>query len=64
MRLIRPDYHKKAILTYAEVAEMGGVTVGTVCKWVSAGKLPLERTVGAFRIDNMTAQKFLRKGLK
>ena len=64
MRLIRPDYHKKTLLTYAEVDDMLGFTVKTVCNKVSRGEIPLERSVGSFRIDNMTIQKLAKKGLK
>lgn len=66
MRLVRENYREKSVvtLTYAEVADMAGVTVGTVAKWISKGLLPVVRKVGPYRIDKMAAQEFLRTGVK
>ena len=60
MRLVRPDYHRKPLLTYAEAAQEAGLSVARIANLVCKGKLPVARRVGAFRIDRMELDRYLR----
>ncbi len=61
MRMVRADYRKHTMWSYAECADFSGITVGTICKWVSSGNLPVAFRRGPFRIDALAFQKYLRK---
>lgn len=61
MFVIREDYHKYTMLSYKEAANYAGVSVATICKWVSSGRLPVAYRRGTFRIDFLVLKKFLRK---
>jgi predicted DNA-binding transcriptional regulator AlpA len=61
--IIRPDYHKKPLISYGEAADMAGVSVKTIYQWVCAGRrgkrLPLARRLGAYRIDQAELRRYL-----
>lgn len=69
MTVIREDYRKYTVWSYAEFADLAGVSVGTVCKWVSAKSrngrkitpLPVLNRRGPFRLDALICLKYLRK---
>lgn len=69
MRVVREDFQNHVTWSYAECGAFAGVSVGTICKWVSAGKrygkkvtrLPIAFRRGPFRIDALVFQKYLRK---
>ena len=63
-RIVRKEYLKYPALSYAEVADMAGVGVKTVYKWVREGCIPVVNRVGAFRLSNDGARKFIRTGIK
>lgn len=64
--ILRPDYYKKPILTYAEAADRAGVTVGTIQKWLCRRINPLPKCAvrGPYRIDRMVLEQYLRGHLK
>lgn len=62
-RIIRDDYHKKPLISYAEAADMSGVDIKAVYKWTRTGKIPIERKVGPYRLSSEKVQKFLRTGV-
>lgn len=61
-RLMRADYHRQPVLTYAEAASIAGVKVTTIEKWVCLGRLSTVRNVGPFRIARETLDKLLSFG--
>lgn len=61
--LVRPDYHRKPLLTYAEAALIAGVKVNTIEKWVCCGKLHLASRVGPYRISAEELRKYLKTGV-
>ena len=48
--VMRDDYRKKTVLTYAETADMLGLSISTIYKLVSAGKFGETFKRGAYRI--------------
>jgi predicted site-specific integrase-resolvase len=58
--LVRPDYHRQPILTYAEAALIAGVKAITLQTWVYTGKLSMCRRHGPYRIDALELEKYLR----
>ena len=63
---IRPDYHRQPKISYAEAGLIAGVSVRTIEDWVYRKRNPLPRCAcrGAFLIDRLELDKYLRKGLK
>lgn len=69
-RVLRDDYRKHGIISYAEAADYSGVEVNTIKDWINNRKrgrgavLPVARRTGPYRIDLLELDKFLRRGLK
>lgn len=64
--VVREDYPRCPILSYAEAALVAGVSVGTIQNWVSQSKrrkVPLKvcNRRGPFRIAQTDLNKFLQK---
>lgn len=53
-------------ITYLEAADYAGVTVKTLQKWLCSKKnpLPIRARVGAYRIDLLDLEKYLRRGAR
>jgi excisionase family DNA binding protein len=58
-RLVRPDYHKKPILSYAEASLYSGLGVKQIMNLTSSGKLRLAAKRGAFRIFREDLDEYL-----
>ena len=61
--LVREDYHNKPAITYAEAAEIAGVSIWAVYKWVTKRKFPLSSRVGPYRIHHRGFLLFLETGM-
>jgi excisionase family DNA binding protein len=62
--VMRPNYLDKSItvISYAEAAEIAGVAVATLYKWVRLGRLNMVRKLGAYRIDKGELYNLLHTG--
>lgn len=60
--LVRPDYHRKITLTYAEAAEIAGVSVHTVECWIWEGKIPRFNRIGPYKIHIDHLREYLKTG--
>jgi len=63
--MFRPDYRRHGRISYAEAADYAGVSVLTIRQWVSrkVNPLPLCARLGAYRIELLEPEKYLRRGL-
>lgn len=67
--MIRDDYLKHTRISYAEAALIAGVSVSTIHSWICEGpktakarpgRLRVVSRRGAFRIDRMDLERYLR----
>lgn len=61
MKMVRADYHKHPVISYAEAALIAGVSVITICNWVYKRILPVVAKRGPYRIDVIVLRKVLKK---
>ncbi|MDR1518947.1 MAG: helix-turn-helix domain-containing protein [Planctomycetota bacterium] len=59
--MVRPDYHRQPILSYAEAALIAGVKMVTVERWVYTNQLNACRRHGPYRIDQQELLRMLRE---
>lgn len=62
-RLVREDYHRQPVLTYAEAALIAGVSVRSLENWIPEGKIRRVAKVGPYRISRKELDEFLRTGI-
>ena len=62
-RLIRADFEDEPYLTYAEAAEIAGVTVGTILNWVKCHNISRVRSRGPYKIDREQLYEFIETGI-
>lgn len=63
--VFRQDYRKHGRISYLEAADYAGVCVRTIQNWICRRKnrLPVCARVGAYRINLLELDQFLRRGM-
>ena len=62
-RLVREDFRRHPIWTYAECAIVAGVKARQIENWISQGKIPRANKRGAYRVKQEDMYAFLKTGV-